>query len=86
MSAATQRPPVLRSLIAATGVELKLFLREPFTVIFTLGLPVVLLFVLGGVFGDTPRRPMTTSSSTAAWAPSPTTRPPTSPSSSPRSA
>lgn len=57
MSVAASRPPRLRPLIAATGVELKLFLREPFTVIFTLGLPVVLLFVLGGVFGDTPSAP-----------------------------
>lgn len=37
-----------------TWVELKLFLREPLTVIFTLALPLVSLFILGGVFGNTP--------------------------------
>jgi ABC-2 type transport system permease protein len=35
-------------------VEIKLFLREPLTVVFTLGLPLITLFVLGGVFGNTP--------------------------------
>lgn len=57
MNTPTPHSPGLRPLVAATGVELKLFLREPFTVIFTLGLPVVLLFVLGGVFGDTVSTP-----------------------------
>lgn len=57
MSTVTKPSYALRSLFAATGVELKLFLREPFTVIFTLGLPVALLFVLGGVFGDAPATP-----------------------------
>lgn len=37
-----------------TWVEVKLFLREPLTVIFTLALPLVSLFILGGVFGNTP--------------------------------
>lgn len=57
MSTVTQSSSGIRPLMAATGVELKLFLREPFTVIFTLGLPVALLFVLGGVFGDVPATP-----------------------------
>ena len=35
-------------------VELKLFLREPLTVVFALALPLITLFVLGGVFGNTP--------------------------------
>lgn len=35
-------------------VELKLFLREPLTVIFALALPLITLFVLGGVFGNEP--------------------------------
>lgn len=52
MSIVVHRRSGWRSMTAATGVELKLFLREPFTVIFTLGLPVLLMFVLGGVFGD----------------------------------
>jgi ABC-2 type transport system permease protein len=33
-------------------VELKLFLREPLTVVFSLALPLIILFVLGGVFGN----------------------------------
>lgn len=36
------------------SVELKLFLREPLTVVFALALPLITLFVLGGVFGNTP--------------------------------
>jgi ABC-2 type transport system permease protein len=35
-------------------VELKLFLREPLTVLFSLLLPLIILFVLGGVFGSEP--------------------------------
>ena len=35
-------------------IELKLFLREPMTVVFALALPLITLFVLGGVFGNVP--------------------------------
>jgi ABC-2 type transport system permease protein len=35
-----------------TWVELKLFLREPTTLIFTFAFPVVLLFVMGEIFGQ----------------------------------
>lgn len=35
-------------------VELKLFLREPLTVMFVLVLPLVVLYVLNGVFGSSP--------------------------------
>jgi ABC-2 type transport system permease protein len=35
-------------------VELKLFLREPITVVFTLALPPLVLYVLAQVFGNTP--------------------------------
>lgn len=35
-------------------IELKLFLREPLTVVFALALPLITLFVLGGVFGNSP--------------------------------
>lgn len=35
-------------------LELKLFLREPLTVLFALALPLVILFVMGGVFGNEP--------------------------------
>jgi ABC-2 type transport system permease protein len=41
----------LRELI---WVELKLFAREPLTVVFVLVLPVVILYVLNGVFGSQP--------------------------------
>jgi len=41
----------LRKMVA---VELKLFLREPITVVFALALPLITLFVLGGVFGNIP--------------------------------
>lgn len=35
-------------------IELKLLLREPLTLIFALALPVVILVILGGVFGNDP--------------------------------
>jgi ABC-2 type transport system permease protein len=37
-----------------TLVELKLFIREPLTVMFVLVLPLVVLYVLNGVFGSQP--------------------------------
>lgn len=37
-----------------TWVELKLFVREPLTVMFVMVLPVVVLYVLNGVFGNQP--------------------------------
>jgi len=40
-----------------TWVELKLFAREPLTVLFVLVLPVVVLYVLNGVFGSQPADP-----------------------------
>jgi ABC-2 type transport system permease protein len=39
-------------LIKTTWLELKLFLREPLTVLFALVLPLLILFVMGGVFGN----------------------------------
>jgi ABC-2 type transport system permease protein len=44
----------MRALRETTWLEIKLFLREPITVIFSLALPVLILFVLGGVFGNSP--------------------------------
>lgn len=38
-------------------LEIKLLLREPLTVIFSLVLPLILLFVLAGVFGNKPSAP-----------------------------
>lgn len=47
----------MRSLIKTTWVELKLFTREPLTVLFTFAIPFVVLFVLGSVFGSRPVDP-----------------------------
>jgi ABC-2 type transport system permease protein len=44
----------MRSLLKLTWVEVKLFVREPTTVVFTLALPIIFLLVMGGVFGNTP--------------------------------
>jgi ABC-2 type transport system permease protein len=44
----------MRSLMKLTWVEIKLFAREPITVVFTLALPIIFLLVMGGVFGNTP--------------------------------
>jgi len=44
----------MRTLVKLSWVELKLFVREPITVIFTLALPIIFLFVMGGVFGNEP--------------------------------
>jgi ABC-2 type transport system permease protein len=40
-----------------TWEELKLFAREPLTVVFAIGFPLVMLFVLAEVFGTTPVTP-----------------------------
>jgi ABC-2 type transport system permease protein len=42
----------MRVLAKLTWVELKLFLREPFAVIFSFVFPVVVLVVLAGIFGN----------------------------------
>ena len=42
----------MHALARSTSIEAKLFLREPLTVVFTLALPLLFLFVLGGVFGN----------------------------------
>lgn len=42
----------MRLLTKMTWLEQKLFLREPLTVLFSLALPLVILFVMGGVFGN----------------------------------
>jgi ABC-2 type transport system permease protein len=44
----------MRSLLKLTLVELKLFLREPITLVFTLILPLIILVVMGEVFGKSP--------------------------------
>jgi ABC-2 type transport system permease protein len=58
-----------------TWIEMKLFVREPMTMVFTFALPLIFLFVMGGVFGNTPSpevyrgwdRPITTFRPTSAW-------------------
>jgi ABC-2 type transport system permease protein len=44
----------MRQLAEMTWVEIKLFAREPLTVIFALVLPVAILYILNGVFGSQP--------------------------------
>jgi ABC-2 type transport system permease protein len=46
------------SLFKLAWVEIKLFMREPITVVFTLALPVIFLVVMGGVFGNEPSQDM----------------------------
>ncbi|MGA9696113.1 MAG: ABC transporter permease [Dehalococcoidales bacterium] len=41
----------MRTLGRLTLVEMKLFIREPITMFFTFALPLLFLFVMGGVFG-----------------------------------
>jgi ABC-2 type transport system permease protein len=42
----------MRGVGTMTRTELSLFLREPVTVIFTLALPLMVLYILNGVFGS----------------------------------
>lgn len=42
----------MKILAKMTWLELKLFMREPLTVLFALVLPLMVLFVMGGVFGN----------------------------------
>ncbi len=44
----------MRYLLKATWIELKLFSREPMTVVFTFAIPLVFLYILGSVFGNHP--------------------------------
>jgi ABC-2 type transport system permease protein len=44
----------MRTVRTLSWIELKLFLREPVTVVFTLALPPLVLYVLAQVFGNTP--------------------------------
>lgn len=47
----------MRALVKLTLVELKLFVREPITMIFTLALPLIMLIAMGEVFGKIPGDP-----------------------------
>lgn len=42
----------MRTVAATIGIELKLFLREPLTLAFVLVLPLIVLYILNGVFGN----------------------------------
>lgn len=42
----------MRLLAKMSWLEMKLFLREPLTVLFAFVLPLLMLFVMGGVFGN----------------------------------
>ncbi len=44
----------MKTILEMTRLELKLFLREPMTLIFTFGLPIIFLPVLGSLFGNIP--------------------------------
>lgn len=44
----------MRGFFTLTWTELKLFMREPAAVFFTLAFPLMLLFVFGGIFGNDP--------------------------------
>ena len=47
----------MRALLELWWVEAKLFLRDPLTVVFVLALPLVMLYILNGVFGAGPPEP-----------------------------
>jgi ABC-2 type transport system permease protein len=45
---------VIKRVLQLSWLETKLFLREPLTVVLSLALPLIILFVLAGVFGNEP--------------------------------
>src|SRR5208283_3957794 len=49
-----EQPSLEDVFLKITWVELKLFFREPLTLVFSFALPVVFLLVMGGVFGNKP--------------------------------
>jgi ABC-2 type transport system permease protein len=46
----------MRALAKLCWVEIKLFVREPLTAVFSLAFPLLVLVILGGVFGNEPDR------------------------------
>ena len=42
----------MKTLLKLTVLEIKLFIREPVSMVFTFALPVIFLLVMGGVFGN----------------------------------
>ena len=64
----------MTALAKLTWVEVKLFAREPITVIFVFAFPLVVLVVIAGVFDNEPDPtfaapcpPTTTSPATSRW-------------------
>ncbi|MCK7491058.1 MAG: ABC transporter ATP-binding protein [Comamonadaceae bacterium] len=50
-----ERGKPMKALLKLTWTEARLFLREPQAFFFTLFLPLVLLFVYGGIYGNAPK-------------------------------
>jgi len=44
----------MKSFLKFVSVSLKLYLREPITVFFTLGFPIMLVLIFGGMYGNQP--------------------------------
>ena len=44
----------MKSLLKLTWMEVKLFLREPIGAFFTLVFPLMMLFLFGSIYGNTP--------------------------------
>lgn len=44
----------MKTWLKLTKIEMKLFIREPINMVFTFALPLIFLFVMGGVFGNAP--------------------------------
>ena len=47
----------MRGYLAMTRTEFRLFRREPFSVIFVLAFPLMMMVLLAAVFGNSPSRP-----------------------------
>lgn len=47
----------MRTAVRLGWLEIKLLVREPLTLVFSLALPLIVLLILGGVFGNTPTAP-----------------------------
>ena len=46
----------MRSFLKLVSINLTLYLREPITVFFTLGFPVMLVLIFGAIYGNEPMR------------------------------
>ncbi len=45
----------MKTLAKMSWMEIKLFAREPLTVVITFAMPLIMLYILGGVFGNSPQ-------------------------------